>query len=167
MSLNEDEVMKSFYKDIDFEKMDRNAKIKAKLSLVLTLPLSLIGLCSLFINWTQNDIFSNDVYGVIFWIPTWIALFCSILGYIFKNGLALERISLVPKIEIYILVTFPLYIILKQDVFQMSDHQQNLIFTIISLIVATISLVAVIVCLVQAIYYEKKAISSKDKFIQS
>lgn len=166
MSINEEEAMKSFFKTIDFEKMDRNAKIKAKASIVITLPLTLLSLCFIFMDWGENTPFLNNVYRGMFWIPTWFSLICSILGYIFKNGLALERMALVPKGEIYIIVSFLTYTIVKLDVFQMTEYQENLTFTIISLIAALISFIYIIVLLISAFYYEKNKISTKDNIIQ-
>lgn len=167
MSIDEEVAMKDFFKNIDFEKMDKNAKKKARLSILITIPLTLLSIFFLAINWNNEDIFLNNIYNILFCVPTWITLFCSILSYRFENGLALERLSIAPKSLIYIVVTFLMYTLIHVDIFNINNDQQNLIFTILGLIFASISLVSLVVILVMALRYEKEDISTKDKFIQS
>lgn len=166
MSINEEETMKSFFRNIDFEKIHRNAKRKSKLSILITLPLTLISLIFIIINWDNNNLFLNNFYSISFWIPSWIALFCSILSYKFKNALALERFSKAPKTLIYIPLTLPIYTIISSTIFKYSLEQQVLVFTIIACISACISLVSLIVIVVSAIHYEKKNIDPKESFIK-
>lgn len=167
MSMDEEETMKEFYKNIDFEKMDKNAKKKARLSILITMPLTLVSIFFLTISWDNEDLFLNNIYSILFCVPTWIALFCSILSYKFKNGLALERISIVPRPLIYIVATLPMYTIIHLGAFTMSKDHLNLIFTIFGLIASVISLVYLVVIVATALHYEKKGISTKEKFIQS
>lgn len=167
MSIDEEVAMKDFFKNIDFEKMDKNAKKKARLSILITIPLTLLSIFFLAINWNNEDVFLNNIYNILFCVPTWITLFCSILSYRFENGLALERLSIAPKSLIYIVVTFLMYTLIHVDIFNINNDQQNLIFTILGLIFASISLVSLVVILVMALRYEKEDISTKDKFIQS
>lgn len=167
MSIDKEEAMKEFFKNIDFEKMDKNAKKKARLSILITIPLTLLSIFFLAINWNNEDIFLSNIYNILFCVPTWITLFCSILSYRFENGLALERLSIAPKSLIYIVVTFLMYTLIHVDIFNINNDQQNLIFTILGLIFASISLVSLVVILVMALRYEKEDISTKDKFIQS
>lgn len=167
MSIDEEATMKEFYKNIDFEKMDKNAKKKARLSILITTPLTLFSIFFLAINWNNEKIFLSNIYNLLFCVPTWITLFCSILSYRFENGLALERLSIAPKSLIYIVVTLPMYTVIHSGIFNISKDQQNLIFTIFGLIVTSISLVSLVVIVVMALRYEKKGISTKEKFIQS
>lgn len=167
MNIDEEATMKDFYKSIDFEKMDKNAKKKARLSILITMPLTLLSIFFLTISWNNEDIFLNNIYSILFCVPIWIALFCSILSYKFENGLALERLSVAPKSLIYIVVTLPMYTLIHTDVFNISNYQQNLIFTIFGSITSIISLVSLVVIVVMALRYEGKGISAKEKFIQS
>lgn len=167
MSVNEEEALKSFFKNIDFEKIDKNAKRKSKLSILITLPINLFSIFFLVINWNNNELFLSNIYNILFWFPTWITLFCSILSYRFKNGLALERLSIAPKPLFYIVITLPMYVIIHSSVFSISKDDQSLIFTIFGLTTAIISLATLVVLLTKAIRYEKKAISSKEELIST
>lgn len=167
MNIDEEATMKEFYKNIDFEKMDKNAKKKAKLSILITMPLTLLSIFFLTISWNNEDIFLNNIYSILFCVPIWITLFCSILSYSFENGLALERLSIAPKSLIYIVATLPMYTLIHTDIFNINKDQQNLIFTLFGLIFASISLVSLVVIVVMALRYEKKGISTKEKFMQT
>lgn len=167
MSMDEEETMKEFYKNIDFEKMDKNAKKKARLSILITMPLTLVSIFFLTISWNNEWLFLSNMYNILFCVPIWIALFCSILSYRFKNGLALERLAINPRSLIYIIAILPMYTIVHLDAFTMSKDHLNLIFTIFGLIASVISLVYLVVIVATALHYERKGISTKEKFIQS
>lgn len=162
MNIDEEATMKDFYKSIDFEKMDKNAKKKARLSILITMPLTLLSIFFLTISWNNEDIFLNNIYSILFCVPIWIALFCSILSYKFTNGLALERLSMVIKPLIYLVFPIPLMTIIKTDIFNVT--QQDPFFLIFMLLATTIGFGFILYLLVLAIYYEKQGLSMEEYF---
>lgn len=151
---------------MNFKQMKKTAKNNARLSLGITAPLTILSILMVVFDLDKNAIFSGELqfYEVIFYIPLWIAFICSILGFVFKNGNALEKLSKVTQPLIYLILPIPLKAIIKTDIFSFTQHAQNQFFLIFTLIATLIGFVFILYLLIFAIFYEKEDLSMEENF---
>ncbi|HDJ7326728.1 TPA: hypothetical protein PRL28_002284 [Staphylococcus aureus] len=100
-----------------------------------------------------------DYKGILLYLPFWIILFSSLIGLFFKNKLALERLSKLNIIFIYLPSYFLVWTIVRilgnSNEFNLRYEDMTSLIDFFGLVVSIIATIATLILLVSAIKYEK------------